>query len=260
MISYFIHSADLGDLLFSTALFKHNIGSEMILEDHPKTRYASRLYSEFVNVRFVPNPLPFDQTINTWRIDRHKSQQILDRFNLGHLDCIPYIKIPEENKRILKAKKDLSYIKNPVYVNFETRAFNQSSDPITYYRVPPPEVVGIVVDILKAYGYTPVAFPVSPESHRKINGIEYIYGVDLLDLAAYCKVIGKYIGIDSGTLHLMLAVGGKTIGIVPPSHDIAFPHPVYLWLSNVWTQQPCRAIYKEFKDIYKIENDIKYFL
>jgi hypothetical protein len=246
-IQYFVHSADLGDLLFTTPLLRALNGSgELILEAHIKTKRASQLYTEMADIKFVDPPLPFNLTISTWNTIEHKSQQILNRFNLGDSNPIPYVKLPNEEELIKRGKEVLRDIVNPIYVNFETRAFNESSDPITYYRVPSVELVNYIILLLKANGYTPVAFPASKESHRVIPGIKYIYGLDLLTLAGCVKTIGKYVGIDSGTLHLSLAVGGKALGIVPPSHDIAFPHRVYLWLPEMWKYEEQRANYYVF--------------
>ena len=63
-------------------------------------------------------------------------------------------------------------------------------------------------------GFTPIQFGIS-DNFTPLNGCIHIVDAPLEETAALYKAIGNYFGTDTGDLHLMVAVGGTCVVLVP---------------------------------------------
>lgn len=89
------------------------------------------------------------------------------------------------------------------------------------YRTPPSDLMQQIVDLNPGVQFVMFGLSSSHVKHNfqqvKLKGVYTAWDYSIRHQAAIYHQIGRYIGPDTGDLHLMLAVGGATDVLVPPS-------------------------------------------
>lgn len=250
-----ITNGNLGDALLMTALFKNNRFGVINCLDLPKERKLIDLfYGLNTEVRYSSSlqPIFADSGLT------HISQQYLDYFQIKDSNCIPQINVNPDD--LEWAKNYISQYPNPLVVITNNNGTGDKTNYWAHYRTFNPVLMS---ELLQEYGkkYTLLHFGLS-RNFNKLHGndidsfIKMPNCIDILDLpisklAACYKVIGKYIGGDTGDYHLMLAVGGKCNVLVNENHDLGYPHKSYLYTERLWKDEKVRLQYIPFKDYRK---------
>ena len=82
-------------------------------------------------------------------------------------------------------------------------------------------------------------------AHISIEGVEEHLDLPIRVQAMLFSAIGRYVGVDSGDYHLMLAVGGKCDVLVPPSSP-TYPYPLFHYGADCWLDKPSRVRYHDW--------------
>jgi hypothetical protein len=240
---------NLGDNLWLTPFFKHGIAKKIILPDDKVCRNVAKIFDGLGDIEF--SNLDYDHCPET--NDRiHRSAAHLKYFNCNK-SPIPYIIIKDEELEF--AQNIVKGIQNPIAVNFTTS--NKGGDLASSLRCFNYEQIKLLVKHLIDFGYTPINFGLSHNTDN-IDGVIKILDLDIRNMAACYKLIGKYIGSESGPPHLMLAVGGKILVYHPNSDDLYYPSWKYHFTDEYWENEQCRAKYINFSNINPI-NDLTFF-
>lgn len=96
-----------------------------------------------------------------------------------------------------------------------------------------PALAKLVFDNLKEKGYTPIVCQ-SSDNYMDI-GEHQLTDLDLSKLICLMRQVGTYVGCNTGSEHLMTAVGGKTIVYQPADHSL-FNH-------SEWNYEHPNSIY-----------------
>lgn len=141
------------------------------------------------------------------------SAKTLAQFGFAGKNAIPRIKLTADE--ISWARHFLSdcQLHNACVVKASTQQIN--------YRTPPAGLIESIVDQNPNISFVTSALSSShPKNnfvHIPIRGALTMWDYKIRKLAALYSVIGRYIGPDTGDMHLMLAVGGKVDVLVPKS-------------------------------------------
>ncbi len=240
-------AGSLGDYLSTTVVFKNGRKGRVVCVDSPHTRHFVTIYEGIADIEL----LPFEQVENTKETNEELcfSQRILNYHGITDVNAIPEIKLTKNE--IEFGVETVKQYENPVVVNFTSGAAGKSHLNANYRRVPNVIRDGIIKN-LKSQGRTILRFGVKKNMSNIYQNYEVIDDIiDIPDLsirqAASCyRAIGEYIGADTGDHHLMLAVGGKCMTLVPPScwH---YNHNRHLYFGYAWKDEPVREFYAVFE-------------
>lgn len=247
-------AGSLGDWLSLTPILRAKAKENplVIAPDAPHTRLFAAVYDGLAEVQFVTHPIA-----NTPESadDVCFSQRILNHYGVTDRNAIPSIDVTAAE--LEWARDFLAKYPKPVAFNPTTAAANLEkpySDICNYRRLPIALVVSII-DALKGAGHTILKFGTKTiqtniyKNHEDFDDVVSLPDLSIRQLAACYKVIGRYIGTDSGDHHLMLAVGGECRVFVPPSTAF-YQHSRTLYLQSehydAWRGEPVREIYSIF--------------
>lgn len=245
-------NGSLGDCLWMTAPFK-KLSGKVQLHEHPQCRRVSAIYKNICDVEFVDEPVE--------RIDRiikgeyPTAQKILDFFGITDVNCIPFIRLDEDE--IQWAKNILNQYNNPIAILADNAGTGRNDNPSALYREVPKESLTFIVKELKDRGYTPIQFGLS-SGYNPIDGTVKMLDLTIRQLAACYKVTNKHIGGDTGGgCHLALA-SGATCYVLIPDHNTSkgYNYDELLFHDNLWKDEPVRVKYINFKN-YK--ETLQYF-
>lgn len=231
-------AGSFGDIISATTIFRSGRKGSLTLTDEPRLRRIAPLFSNTCEIHFIPavkQQLP----LAGWG---SMSKRILA--GQGIVDYgIPEIIVSPEN--LSWAREWLKDKPKPIIINGVTGT-NQSDHPLKNYRKIPRPIMEDIVKTLIQLGCTPLSFGV--KDNVEIFGNE-ISTPDLpIDkVAAIYVLAGKYVGCDTGDYHLMVAVGGKALVLVPPSaahYDYRLHHYTY----DCFPEGIPRAGYIPFED------------
>lgn len=244
IIVYPHRSGNLGDFIFTTALFREKRGILQIGRSDGSTALAPAVESVCDFQLMEEGTVKSDLNMSLDR-ETHHAVQILNYCGLKGANPIPRI-FPRQ-LQLERMRWKLAGIKNPIV--FHPLTINViPTCSTTGYRDIPLTWIEPIIKALHGYGFTPITFvSIAREQYPQFPGVGY-FKTTLDEFLAGCALVGRYIGIDCGVLHTMIAVGGKVLGLVPPHDYLYFPHGNYLWTENLWTHEPVRAKYLEFKD------------
>lgn len=235
---------NLGDILTLTPLFKKIKNATLEIIDDEVARNKGCLMEGLCKVVYTKTPAPeCPQT----KERTHRSQRMLNALNIKDVNAIPFIIVKEEE--IQWAKDFLSKYENPVAFS----PYNSCSfDPNNFgaqARTFTSEMCKSYIDAL-AKQYTILQFGLGPNFYSKMPTeiIEFdkvinIPNLNLRQLAACYKVIGKGLFSDTGDPFLMIATGGKVIETIPMNLSY-YPYWDYAYVDDhLWQGENRRAKY-----------------
>lgn len=219
-------SVGLGDLLLLTAICRQKECVVQLPIGHEK--YAA-LYEGIAEVEFVPHPV---ETRNEG--DDHFSKTKLRALGLDENRYFPSVFVDETSDSFLEKKEELSSLEKPPIIV----CANCSKQWAYLRQLPYDRWEKILTELQKKY--TPIQFTTS--GSEIILPVMQKPNVSIKDLKEYYRIIGQYIGIDTGGHHLIVAVGGKGTILVPPSdpnyehkrwHYVDYPNIKYIQFNKI---------------------------
>lgn len=236
----------LGDSLTFTPLVRTNKKIKIILPNTEQAKRISKIYDNLFDVEFkqnVSNSLPGDIH------GIHVAKGRLIQLGFPDLDYTPIIKLSaEEIKKgyeiIKKYTNPIAIVinpsnKDPISLTHSSRSINRKVNREGFWEK--------IVETLKQNNYTPIQFGISSNFDKIKNIDNILLDLSIRDLAAVYYNIKKYVGVNTGDYHLMLAVGGKTTVFYPEFLEDGIPYPAWQWHYSVdlkdWPNQVVRVKY-----------------
>jgi hypothetical protein len=223
----------LGDVLTYTAICRHLQDSLIYLKNEKYKFLFNNLCKEIIvgiNNDYILNGIGVG----------HYTKQKLRLFNIETDDILPKIYINEE--KVLLYKNILAKYDNPIIF--------VSNCSIAWKHLREFKDTNLVQKYLNKLSkeHTILHFGVSNNFTKFKNTIDYV-DLPLEDIAVYYSIVKKYIGIDTGDYHLMLAVGGNA--------EVYVPNQTNDYMYENWHYpNKNRVIYKNFVSLQKeINND-----
>jgi len=198
----------LGDILLLTAVCKNAKNKKIIINLKPNCEKFAFLFKDIAyKIIFTDDPI---ETIGIG--DGHLAKRKCRIVGYNGEDYLPYIKF-DNQEYDEEINQTLSKLKNPIILKLgcsktwkHLRQF-----PIKYWQ-----------DYFANKNYDFIQFELSDNFLPYPNAIHFI-DAPLEKQAAYYKAVKKYIGVDTGDLHLMLSLGGSVEAHVPQS-TISYVH------------------------------------
>ena len=161
---------------------------------------------------------------------------------ISHLtNCIPTIEITEAEKKWAKAC--LEPFGDCVAFVADNNGSHDHGDLHARHRIYP-DWEPILEEYRKRY--TVLQFGLSGRTTPFRNVDHVIPDLTIRELAASYWWIGRYLGVDTGYAHLMLAVGGKSHFLVPQSTSF-YRWDEYHFTPELWRDEAVRVRYFPFK-------------
>jgi hypothetical protein len=240
-------NGSIGDCLWLTPIFKKFQGTVQLHNDS-QCKKVSVIYNNICNVEFTD--LPSERIDNLIAGDYPLAQKVLDFFGVTDVNCIPLIKIDEQE--IKWAEEKLKQYKNPIAILAENAGTGRNDNPGALYRDIPKEYLDYIAKELRNKDYTPIQFGLS-SSNKNIENTEQILDLSLRQMAACYKVIGKHIGGDTGGgCHLALSVGAKAYVLIPEHDSFVYNYNKLHFHDYLWKNEPIRINYINFKNFKNI--------
>lgn len=247
-------AGSLGDWLSLTPILRAKAKENplVIALDSPHTRLFAAVYDGLAEVQFVKGPI--EDTPQTAEAVCF-SQRILNHYKAFDQSPIPSINVTDAE--VEWARGFLKDYPNPYVFNPTTASarFDKPYTDICNYRRLPIALVVSIIDGLKKAKYTILKFGTKEtqkgiyQNHEEFDDVVSLPDLTIRQLAACYKVIGKYVGTDTGDHHLMLAVGGECRLFVPPETAF-YQYRSTLYLQHgeydPWKGGPVREIYSRF--------------
>jgi hypothetical protein len=227
-----------------TPIFKKIKNGILEIIDDEVAKGKAVLLDGICDVSFSKNPAPeCPQTKE--RI--HRSQRMLNALGIDDVNAIPFVILKDEE--IEWAKNFLIKYDNPIVY---TPNNSCSWDPTNYgarARTFTEEMNKVFIDTLSKK-YTILQFGITSDFYTNGRGgiVTYdkvinIPNLNLRQLAACYKVIGKGLFSDTGDPFLMIAVGGKVLEVIPMNLDY-YPFWDYAYVDDyLWKGEDIRAKY-----------------
>lgn len=221
-------SIGLGDILLFTPIIRQRPGTILRLPKSCERFIPLFKHTCEVVLSNLPLPNPVDTGVG------HHAIQKLRTLGLNTADYLPSIKLSEED--IDWAKNQIKGLKNPIAFNPFCRSqwshVREPANPLAWE------------DTLKKLSKKSdvVMFVYQNRKHDHLKVAKVFDGVSLVQQAALYHVIGRYFGVDTGDLHLMLAVGG-TVTVMIPDHQEQYRY-------DLWHYKSPRVTYINFKTMH----------
>jgi len=204
-------SNGLGDILLFTSIFKHQPMKYTMQLPFSKKHYEI-LFSGLANVEITDNPILLEDIGNG-----HYSTQKLRNVYGDHgnyLDNKPLVLYSDIESEIW-AQNVIDNIKNPIifvpYCSLKWHSVRSLSI----------EKSNIIISDLLSKNYTPIICSIDsnpfPNSDKCIN----LLNLDLNKYICLLRKIGKYIGCNTGDMHLAISVGA-IVKVFQPSSQLNF--------------------------------------
>lgn len=211
----------MGDILTLTGIAKHFMDCEVHLQ--PQAERFSRFFRNICSKIVITENIQPMKEIG----DDHYTLRKLRGLGYENLCYLPYIDINDEEKKI--AKKLVQQFNNPI-------VFVANSAPQWKFdREPPQEYFQPIINELSKK-YSILQFGLSNNFTPYKNTIP-IMDLSIEELILYYYGIQKFIGIDTGDTHLMLAVGGEC--------DVFIPRPKFR-IPQAWNYNSSKIKYYYF--------------
>jgi len=246
---------NLSDNLFLTPLTKkiNNIEVEMVNEEVNIIR--SKVFDNLIKVT-IKEKSEMIPPIPIVRGKTHISQAILDYYGIDDVNCLPVMKLTEEE--INWAKDFLKDYPNPLAI-MPTNSC--SWDTTNYLAQLKTFDRDMCLFFIENFGkkYTILQFGVDSGYYKTMNAkfyelpnVVHVKNLNVRQLAACYHVIGKIISCDTGDPYLMLAVGGKVLEMVPMDVPQMYKHWEYTYSDDsLWKGEKIRAKYFNMEDYKK---------
>lgn len=202
-------SSGMGDVLLLTSICKHipNTTVELFPPAEKFKIFFDNICEKVIITEnaFVTPDIP----------PGHFAQQKLRFYNIENKCYLPYVNIKPEY--ILRGNELISRYRNPIVFVANCAKHSKNREPHKSYFQP-------IIDSLSD-SYSILQFGLSHNFAEYKHTIP-IVDCSIYDLICYYSVIKKFVGVDTGDTHLMIAVGG--------SCDIFIPTNQYIRNSNWW--------------------------
>jgi hypothetical protein len=240
----------IGDNLIFTPIF-YNIRTKFEMLDHPKCRNVAKLIEDLCEIEFVSNPSRCPENLSK------SNNIILKKLNALNLNVSPIPKINVKKSNQEWAAKFLSEYNNPIIFVADNNGNHDPNDSHAKYRVPNYNTLQKYIDQL-SIKYTILQFGLSGKM-TNFNNVIQIKDIDIENLAACYKLIGKYFGIDTGDYWLTIATGGEAEVLCPDSCSF-YSHDEWHLKPEMWWAEPNRIRYVDFNLNSRYNNQIDSFL
>lgn len=237
----------MGDNLQITPIFKYFYNSTIEIINNDYGRDLASLYDGLANIQFKDNPIKQEESFKLYGYperslwSNNAAFNYLSIFGIEKLvSPIPFIKL--NLSKLQKSKQKLSVYKNPIVVVTYGRGINTINDDHARYRLPSYENWQFLINKLSEK-YTVLHYS-KEQPLIKFNNCIEINGLTIDELKHDFTVISKYVGVDTGSYHLMIAVGGFTHVIVPKlSWEHQYYPPNWQYPPELWWNEPVRVKY-----------------
>ena len=248
---------NLGDALWLTPLARYVPDLVVQLRKGDKRSEAvAPIFDGLCKVEFIDNPSDARRS----KLDVHVARKILYAYGIVGRNSIPKINVTDGE--ILWAKGFLSGYSNPIAI---INGNSGTNDPANYrakYVCPPHEFIQEIASHFHKNGKTVLQFGPDPKYYDRdpfvpLENAVHIRGLTVRQLAACYAVIGKMISGDTGDYHLMLAVGGETITLVPTENfqlGYVYSDLLYGYAADDWEGEKPRSNYLNHEDYKAIIN------
>jgi hypothetical protein len=239
------HIGNLCDALLITPIFKKIKNATLEIIDDEVARNKGCLFNDLCEVKFSKNPAP---ECPRTQENTHISQTMLNALNITDVNYLPIVILKDEE--IEWAKDFLKNYENPIVY---TPTNSCSWDPNNLFA----QMRTFTLDMHKTYidilskKYTILQFGLSNGFYKhtrselySLDDVVNIPNLNLRQLAACYKVIGKGLFSDTGDPYLMTAVGGKVVEIVPMYNESIYPYWKYIYNDeSLWKNEKVRNKY-----------------
>jgi len=246
---------NLGDALWLTPLARYIPDLVVQLRSSDKrSRAVAPIFDGLCKVEFIDNP----KDPNKSKLDVHVSRKILYAYGIVGRNSIPKINVTMDE--MLWAQQYLSEYKNPIAFINGNSGTNDLLNYRAQYVCPPSQYIQEIANFYNQNGKTILQFGPDPKYYDRdpfiaLENAIPIRGLSVRKLAACYAVIGKMIGGDTGDYHLMVAVGGETITLVPnESYQLGYVYSdlLYGYAADDWEGQTPRVHYLNHEDYKSI--------
>jgi hypothetical protein len=205
----------MGDILLLTAVAKHATNAEVHLQSS-NSKFARFFRDIAEKIVITDSIIPMPECGNG-----HYAVRKLRAVGLENRCYLPYVSVSESEKNeglqiIQKYRNPIAFVAN-------------SSSQWKHEREPEVEYFQNIINNLVS-NHDILQFGVSSNFTKFINTIPLI-DLDIDTLIKYYAAIGRYIGVDTGDAHLMLAVGGicdvhipRRGSRIPTEWNYNYPH------------------------------------
>lgn len=190
----------MGDILLLTAVAKYFPEAEVHLQ--PSIQKYARFFRNICSkIVITENITPLKEEGSG-----HYALRKLRPMGLSDRCYLPYVSYSQEE--LIYGKELIKTYVNPIVF------VSNSSLQWKHEREPPQTYFQNIINQLYNEGHTILQFGLSK------NFTEYKHVIPLIDididtLICYYAAIGRYVGVDTGDTHLMLAVGGQCQVFIP---------------------------------------------
>jgi hypothetical protein len=237
----------LGDSLWLTpaiwGLKAKGISAKVQMHDDRQCREVATIFDNLCPVEFVDNPP--ERLYITNKENTHSAQRILNELKLDNVNCIP--KIILNDNEIDWATALLKEYKNPVAIVNDNSGSHDLTNTRAQYVRPRSSLMQQQADDWMGEGNTVLHLISGNRPFTRLTGCVEITGFNIRQLAACYKVVGRGIFSDTGNYHLMLAVGGKCLVLVPDeSQKFGYIYSDLHYTPELWRGEEIRARYCNF--------------
>jgi hypothetical protein len=226
-------SQGFGDLFTITPICKAR--PDCIVELPPKSEKFTRIFDGIcAEIHFVENPVATQGTGTG-----HWSKQKLRTMGLPDDDYYPYIKVTEDE--IARGHELIKDYEDPIVF------ISNCSKHWAHLRQMSQKDTQKLVDILSK-DFTILQFGVA-SNIMKLDNVVELHDKSLEDLICYYAAIRKYVGVSTGDLFLMLAVGGEVVLSIPKQWSESYMY-------NLWDYDYDKISYIT-EDIEAVTEDAK---
>ena len=227
------NASGMGDVLLLTSICKHIPGCTVEL--HPGTERFSIFFDGLCEkVVIKDKPLDLSNIGND-----HYTLSKMRSVGLNNKCYLPYIKISEEQRQ--KGRNLISEYENPIVFKPNCAAHWNHLKEFSK------DIWNPILDELSKT-HTILQFGLESNFTDYDQAIK-IKNCSIEDMICYYSAIKKYIGVDTGDLHLMLACGG-TIDVYCPPTCVDYVHS--RWHYKL-PQASYYEVHDDLKKVYKIQ-------
>jgi ADP-heptose:LPS heptosyltransferase len=211
-------NGSLGDCLWITSVFRYIKAGKVVLHNDEQCRAVGRIFDNICEVEYSHSPPERPDNITHLSTElytsSHRSKKILLACGITNNVSVPFVKI--NNSETAWAKDFLKKYKNPIVaINDNSGSGDPSNFRAAYVR-PPVDKLQSLVNKLVNKNHTVLQFGrIENSKFTPLSHCEHIRGLSIRQTAACYSVIQQYIGGDTGDYHLMLAVGGTAVVLIP---------------------------------------------
>lgn len=248
---------NLGDALWLTPLARHfnNLVVQMRKGDK-RSEAVAPIFDGLCKVEFIDNP----ENARRSKLDVHVARKILYAYGIVGRNSIPKIQLTDDE--IAWAKDFLKDYENPIVIINSNSGTNDPANYRAKYVCPPHEHIQEIANHFHKNGKTILQFGPDAKYYDRdpfmpLENAVHIRGLSVRQLAACYAIIGKMISGDTGDYHLMIAVGGETITLVPhESFPLGYIYSdlLYGYAADDWEGEKPRANYINHEDYKSIIN------